>query len=101
MTIVPRPKWSASTELERRRASQIVSGDLVEAEHAQMFLERWGDPSFQAWTDAFLQYQGQIYQPAYTTTYAGQKVEPPQDSFQGYSQGAYKRNGIIFSVSMA
>jgi hypothetical protein len=105
MTIVPgrpqRPTWSAQSALELRRAERALSGDVLEADTARMFIERWGDPSFQAWTDAFLQYQGQIYQPSYTTTYAGQKVEAPQDSFLGYGQGAYKTNGVIFSVSMA
>jgi hypothetical protein len=60
-----------------------------------------GTPSFQAWADSFLQFQGQIYQPSYTTTYAGQKVEPVTDSFLGYVGGAYKSNGIVFAVSMA
>jgi hypothetical protein len=91
VTIVPRPTWTAQGALEARR-SRAVEGEV---------LERWGDPTLQAWVDSFLQYQGQIYQPAYTTTYAGQKVEAPQDTFSGYSQGAYKANGIIFSVSMA
>lgn len=67
---------------------------------AAPFIERM-DPSFQSWADAFLQFQGQLYQPGYTTTYAGQKVEPVTDSFLGYVTGAYKRNGIIFAVSMA
>jgi hypothetical protein len=58
-------------------------------------------PSFQAWVDSYLTFQGQIYQPAYTTTYAGQKVEPVQDTFLGYVGGAYKANGIVFAVSMA
>lgn len=88
MTIVPRPQWSAETALAERR-------------HSQQMIERFGDPTFQAWADSFLQYQGQIYQPAYTTTYAGQKVEAPTDTFTGYVQGAYKANGVIFSVSMA
>ena len=59
------------------------------------------DPSFQAWADAYLTFQGQIYQPAYTTTYAGQKAEPVNDTFLGYVTGAYKANGIVFAVSMA
>lgn len=103
MTIVPRPTWSAQEALIARRsgARELTNGEIVEAETSRMFIERWGDPSFQAWVDAFLQYQGQVYQPAYTTTYAGQKVEAPEDSFLGYAQGAYKRNGVIFSVSMA
>jgi phage portal protein BeeE len=62
---------------------------------------RWGDPMFQAWADAYLKFQGGIYQPAYSTTYAGEKVERPVDSFQGYVGGAYKSNGVIFAVSMA
>lgn len=63
-------------------------------------VQRW-NPSFQAWADSFLSFQGQVYQPAYTTTYAGQKVEPVVDSFAGYLTGAYKANGIVFAVSMA
>jgi hypothetical protein len=59
------------------------------------------EPSFQAYVDAFLQFQGGVYQPNYTTTYAGQKVEPVTDSFVGYVQAAYKANGIVFAVSMA
>jgi len=64
-------------------------------------IERFGDPSFQAWADSWLRYQGGVYSPSYTTTYAGQKVEPVQDTFLGYVQGAYKTNGVIFAVSMA
>lgn len=64
-------------------------------------IQRYGDPSFQGWVDSFLNFQGQLYQPSYTTTYAGQKVEPVTDSFQGYVSGAYKANGIVFAVSMA
>lgn len=64
-------------------------------------IERWGDPSFQSWIDSYLRYQGGVYQPSYTTTYAGQKVEPVTDTFIGYVQGAYKANGVIFAVSMA
>jgi hypothetical protein len=63
-------------------------------------IERF-EPSFQSWVDSYLQFQGQIYQPAYSTTYGDQKVEPVTDSFQGYVQGAYKANGIVFAVSMA
>lgn len=102
MTIVPRPKWSAEGALaERQMRREVTTGEIVEGEYAKMFLERWGDPTFQAWADAFLQYQGQIYQPAYTTTYAGEKVEAPLNTFLGYAEGAYKQNGVIFSVSMA
>lgn len=64
-------------------------------------LQRFGDPSFQSWVDSYLLFQGQAYQPGYTTTYAGQKAEPVADTFAGYSSGAYKANGIIFAVSMA
>jgi hypothetical protein len=73
------------------------------SESAEEFrwLQRMGEPTFQAWVDSFLQFQGQIYQPSYTTTYAGQKVEPVTDSFLGYVGGAYKANGIVFAVSMA
>jgi hypothetical protein len=89
--LVPRrPEWSASQALAERR--NRAPEDI---------LERFGSPTFQAWADAFLQYQGQIYAPSYTTTYAGQKVEAPPDTFAGYVQGAYKANGIIFAVSMA
>jgi hypothetical protein len=56
---------------------------------------------WQGLVDAYLQFQGGIYQPAYTTTYAGQKAEPVLDSFVGYVQGAYKNNGVVFAVSMA
>lgn len=59
------------------------------------------NPSFQAFVDSYLNFQGQIYQPGFTTTIPGQKVEPVQDTFQGYVSGAYKANGIIFAVSMA
>lgn len=86
--IVPRPRRSFLDVLAGRRPQQQE-------------IERFGDPTFQAWADAFLKYQGQIYQPAYTTTYAGQKVECPPDTFVGYTEGAYKLNGVIFSVSMA
>lgn len=82
--IVPRPRWSAEQALAERQT-----------------IQRWGDPTFQAYADAFFQYQGQIYQPSFTTTYNGQKVEAPPNTFLGYTQGAYKQNGVIFSVSMA
>lgn len=75
--------------------------EVVEDVHRQRYLQRFGTPTFQAWVDSFLQFQGQIYQPSYTTTYAGQKVEPVTDSFLGYVSGAYKANGIVFAVSMA
>jgi hypothetical protein len=71
------------------------------AVEAEVYAQRFGDPTFQSWADAFLQFQGQIYQPAYTTTYAGQKVEPVTSSFAGYVSGIYKANGIVFAVSMA
>lgn len=90
---------------ELARFGNAIIGRTVEPapgdSRARPWVERMGDPSFQSWADAFLQFQGQIYQPAYTTTYAGQKVEPVADSFLGYVSGAYKRNGIVFAVSMA
>jgi hypothetical protein len=100
MTITPRPQWSAEQALIERR-TRAISGEIMDSDTSRMILERFGSPTFQAWADAFLQYQGQVYQPAYTTTYAGQKVEAPQDTFLGYSDGAYKQNGVIFAVSMA
>lgn len=99
--IVPRPQWSAQTALDERRAGRLSGSDVAEADMARMFIERWGDPTFQAWADAYMQYQGQVYAPSYTTTYAGQKVEAPSNTFLGYADGAYKNNGIIFAVSMA
>jgi len=60
-----------------------------------------GDPTFQAWADSFLTFQGQLYRPSFTTTWAGQKAEPVTDTFLGYTTGAYKANGVIFGVSMA
>lgn len=59
------------------------------------------DPTFQGFVDSMLNFQGTLYQPSYTTTYAGQKAEPVADTFLGYATGAYKANGIIFAVSMA
>lgn len=59
------------------------------------------DPSWQAWVDSFLQYEGGIYTPSYTTTMSGMKSEPVNDTFIGYIQGAYKTNGVVFAVSMA
>jgi hypothetical protein len=85
-------------ELIGRNVRVVESPEEI---HRQQWLERFGDPSFQGWVDSFLQFQGQIYQPGYTTTYAGQKVEPVTDSFLGYVSGAYKNNGIVFAVSMA
>lgn len=70
-------------------------------EARQVFVQRMGDPTFQGWVDSFLTYQGQVYQPGYTTTYSGQKAEPVSDTFRGYTDGAYKRNGVIFATSMA
>lgn len=80
-----------------RFGRELVGRPAVESAEVQ----RFGDPSFQGWVDSLLAYQGQIYQPNYTTTYAGQKVEPVTDTFMGYVSGAYKTNGIIFAVSMA
>ena len=67
----------------------------------EIFVQRMGDPTFQGWVDSFLTFQGQIYQPSHTTTYAGQKAEPVLDTFLGYVSGAYKKNGVIFATSMA
>jgi hypothetical protein len=67
----------------------------------ETFITRMGDPTFQGWVDSFLTFQGQIYQPGYTTTYAGQKAEPVADTFLGYTVGAYRANGVIFATSMA
>jgi hypothetical protein len=64
-------------------------------------IERAYNLEWQGLVDAYIRYQGQVYQPAYTTTYAGQKSEPVLDSFVGYVQGGYKANGVIFAVSMA
>lgn len=88
---------SAGTALARFGRELLGRPDPIEAK----VIERWGDPSFQAYVDSFLTYQGQVYQPTYTTTYMGQKVEPVINTFLGYVHGAYKANGIIFAVSMA
>lgn len=71
-------------------------------------LVRWNPPqvtrndgSFQGFVDQLALFQGQLYQPAYTTSIPGEKVETPTDSFLGFVQGIYKTNGIIFAVSMA
>lgn len=94
-----------SISQELARFGNAIIGRTMDPEpgdsRARPWVERMGDPTFQSWVDSFLQFQGQIYQPAYTTTYAGQKVEPVTDSFLGYTTGAYKSNGIIFAVSMA
>lgn len=82
-----------------RFGRELIGRSATAVEPTQ--IQRFGEPSFQAWVDSFLQFQGQIYQPGYTTTYAGQKVEPVTDSFLGYVGGAYKANGIVFAVSMA
>lgn len=88
----------------RSRIAQLLgrpSTALAVPDDADAELLRFGDMPFQAYVDSFLKYQGQLYQPAYTTTYAGLKVEAPADTFVGYVQGAYKQNGVIFAVSMA
>ena len=64
-------------------------------------IQRAYGPESQWFYDALVQFQGQLYRPTVTTTYAGQKVEPVGDSFYGYLNGAYKANGIVFAVSMA
>lgn len=75
--------------------------DLVRWRRQSTEVSRAYNADFQNWVDSFLLYQGSIYQPGVTTTYAGQKAEPVGDTFQGYLQGAYKANGVIFAVSMA
>jgi hypothetical protein len=75
--------------------------DSAEEIHRRQWIQRFGDPSFQSFADAMVAFQGQLYQPSYTTTYAGLKVEPISDTFLGYVSGAYKSNGIVFAVSMA
>jgi hypothetical protein len=67
----------------------------------QYDVERMYNQEWQGLVDAYMQFQGQVYQPGYTTTYAGQKAEPVLDSFVGYIQGAYKSNGVAFAISMA
>lgn len=64
-------------------------------------IERLYNAEWQGLVDAYALFQGQMLQPGYTTTYAGQKAEPVLDSFIGYVQGAYKSNGVVFAVSMA
>jgi hypothetical protein len=64
-------------------------------------IERMYNQEWQGFVDAYLKFQGQVYQPGYTTTYAGQKAEPVLDSFIGYVQGAYKTNGPVFAISLA
>jgi hypothetical protein len=86
---------SVSQELVRF-GRELIGRRALEPTEIQRY-----EPTFQSYVDAYLQFQGQIYQPAYTTTYAGQKVEPVTDSFRGFVDGAYKANGIIFAVSMA
>jgi portal protein len=76
-------------------------GRALAGRPASREIERFGDPTFQAWADTLMAFQGQIYQPSYTTTYSGEKVERPEDTFLGYVHGAYRANGVIFAVSMA
>jgi len=63
------------------------------------------DGSFQGYVDQLVQFQSNLYYPSggvgYTTTYPGQRAEPILDTFLGYTQGAYKANGVVFAVSMA
>jgi hypothetical protein len=73
------------------RPSPVVTGEIE-----RMYNQEW-----QGLVDAYMQFQGQVYQPGYTTTYAGQKAEPVLDSFVGYVQGAYRSNGVVFAISMA
>lgn len=76
-------------------------GELVRWNPPRQEVQRAYNPDFQSWVDSFLNFQGSLYQPSVTTTYAGQKAEPVADTFQGYLSGAYKANGVIFAVSMA
>lgn len=68
-------------------------------------LERAYTPEWQGYVDvrdAWMRYQGQVYGPSgMSTSIPGEKVEPVADSFTGYVQGAYKANGVVFSVSLA
>jgi hypothetical protein len=64
-------------------------------------IERTYGPDWQGFVDSWLQYQGGIYQPSYTTTIPGQKAEAVPDTYVGYVQGAYRTNGIVFAISMA
>lgn len=64
-------------------------------------IERFGDPSFDAYANAWFRYQGQMYAPAVTTSIPGSKTEPVADNYIGYVQNAYKSNGVIFAVSQA
>jgi hypothetical protein len=84
-----------------RFGRELIGRNVRVIEPAGSEIQRFGTPTFQSWVDSVLNFQGQLYQPSYTTTYAGQKVEPVTDSFLGYVSGAYKSNGIIFAVSMA
>lgn len=88
----------SALEQVRRFARAVAGrGDIVRSTE----IERAWNPDWQGLVDAYLKFQGGMYQPGYTTTYAGQKAEPVLDTFIGYVQGAYKTNGVIFSVSLA
>lgn len=65
-------------------------------------VERSWTPEWQGYVDAWFRYQGQMYGPTgMGTSIPGQKAEPVLDTFVGYVQGAYKANGVVFSVSLA
>lgn len=64
-------------------------------------IHRAYNAEWQGLVDAWMLYQGQVYQTGYTTSIPGQKAEPVLDSFVGYVQGCYKGNGVVFAISMA
>jgi hypothetical protein len=80
---------------------ELVRWSPPEPEPIGKQIERMWTPEWQGLVDSWMLYNGHLYTGAYTTTYAGQKAEPVQDSYIGYVQGAYKSNGVIFAVSMA
>lgn len=64
-------------------------------------IQRMYSAEWQGFIDSWLAYQGGIYQPSFTTTIPGSKVEPVEDTFIGYVHGAYRSNGVVFAISMA
>ncbi len=46
-------------------------------------------------------WNGSTYPLGVQTTMVGQKAEGINDNFQGYVEGAYRRNGVIFAVCLA
>jgi hypothetical protein len=88
-------------ELARFGRELIGRSGTVTGSTQMSDIERAYNPEWQGLVDAWMLYQGQIYQSGYTTTIPGEKVEPVADSFVGYVQGAYKSNGVVFAVSLA